>query len=56
MKRRAPEIPAEQRHRIVPDGDRFALVTHTGYVLKTFDTRAEAEQYYSVHCPADIGR
>lgn len=32
----------------------FDLVTHYGYVLKSFKTLAEARGYYARHCPADF--
>lgn len=49
--RRAPkETPVALRHVIRPAGDGFELVTWKGYVLKAFETRADAEAYYACHC------
>lgn len=45
-------IQEPNRHRIEPTSDgRFQLVTWKGYILRTFDTKAEAESYYARHCP-----
>lgn len=48
----AKDVPPELRHKIIPAARGFDLVTHQGYVLKSFATEQEASDYYAYHCPA----
>lgn len=45
-----PEIDPSLRHVIRAAGGRFDLVTHYGYVLKSFATIEEARAYHGWHC------
>lgn len=52
MRTRAKGCPPKLRHVIREAAEgRFELVTWYGYVIKSFETRAEAKAYYDLHNP-----